>query len=152
MKRLFSLIALCIFALSARAQMAPAYNDDFLALGSEFGIASAAPGATSLSNSEYLTLLQEQNKLLNNRRIETIVAVSGIGTVGVGGLIAFVGAVADADGLMGVGLTGVVLGGVTTIGSAVFLGINGTKLLENQTKINNNLILKINPSGLALQF
>ena len=152
MKRLFSLIALCIFALSAHAQMAPAYNDDFLALGSEFGIASAAPGATSLSNSEDLTLLQEQNKLLNNRRIETIVAVSGIGTVGVGGLIAFVGAVADADGLLGVGITGVVLGGVTTIGSAIFLGINGTKLLENQTKINNNLILKINPSGLALQF
>ena len=46
----------------------------------------------------------------------------------------------------------IALGGVATIGSAVYLGINGTKLLNNQLQINDNLILKINPSGLALAF
>jgi hypothetical protein len=62
------------------------------------------------------------------------------------------GAISNSKGLANFGIMVVGLGGITTIGSAIYLGINGIKLQNNQTEINNNLILKINPSGLALQF
>lgn len=147
MKKLIVLLALCLAAYTAQAQMAPAYVD--FATTTETSL--QAPGAT-FSNSEYLQLLQDQNILLKKRNVGTIVAVSGIGTVAVGGVLAFSGAIFDADFLTGTGLTVLSLGAVATFGSAIYLGINGLKLLENQTQINNNLILKINPSGLALQF
>ena len=140
MKKLIILLALCLGAYTAHAQMAPMYTD--FATTAETSL--QAP-AVEFSNGAYLQLMQEQNKLLKRRNIGTIVAVSGIGVIALGGISAF----AIDDGL---GLSIVALGGVTTIGSAIYLGINGMKLLNNQTEINNNLILKINPSGLALQF
>jgi peptidoglycan/LPS O-acetylase OafA/YrhL len=139
MKKLIVLLALCLAAYTAHAQMAPMYTD--FATTAETTL--QAP-AVEFSNGAYLQLLQEQNKLLNRRNVGTIVAVSGIGTMALG-----VAAIVIDDGL---GFSIIALGGVTTIGSAIYLGINGMKLLNNQTQINNNLILKINPSGLALQF
>jgi peptidoglycan/LPS O-acetylase OafA/YrhL len=139
MKKLIVLLALCLAAYTAHAQMAPMYTD--FATTAETTL--QAP-AVEFSNGAYLQLLQEQNKLLNRRNVGTIVAVSGIGTLALG-----VAAIVIDDGL---GFSIIALGGVTTIGSAIYLGINGMKLLNNQTQINNNLILKINPSGLALQF
>ncbi|MBP5636543.1 MAG: hypothetical protein J6X25_03375 [Bacteroidales bacterium] len=139
MKKLIVLLALCLGAYTAHAQMAPMYTD--FATTAETTL--QAP-AVEFSNGAYLQLLQEQNKLLNRRNVGTIVAVSGIGTMALG-----VAAIVIDDGL---GFSIIALGGVTTIGSAIYLGINGMKLLNNQTQINNNLILKINPSGLALQF
>lgn len=147
MKKLIVLLALCIAAYTAHAQMAPVYTD----FASAAEISLQAPAA-EFSNSAYLQLLQDQNKLLKNRKIGTIVAVSGIGTVGFGGVMALTGAIFDADGLTGFGVACIGLGGVATVGSAIYLGLNGTKLLDNQRQINDNLILKINPSGLALQF
>lgn len=147
MKKLIVLLALCLAAYTAHAQMAPMYTD--FATTTETSL--QAP-AVEFSNGAYLQLLQEQNILLKKRNVGTIVAVSGIGTVSLGGLLAFSGAIFDADFLTGTGLTVLSLGAVATFGSAIYLGINGLKLLENQTQINNNLILKINPSGLALQF
>ena len=147
MKKLIVLLALCLAAYTAHAQMAPMYTD--FATTAETSL--QAP-AVEFSNGAYLQLLQEQNILLKKRNVGTIVAVSGIGTVSLGGLLAFSGAIFNADFLTGTGLTVLSLGAVATFGSAIYLGINGLKLLENQTQINNNLILKINPSGLALQF
>jgi hypothetical protein len=147
MKKLIVLLALCLAAYTAQAQMAPMYTD--FATTAETSL--QAP-AVEFSNSAYLQLLQEQNKLLHRRYVGTIVAVSGIGAVGLGGLMGLTGAISNSKGLANFGIMVVGLGGITTIGSAIYLGINGMKLLNNQTEINNNLILKINPSGLALQF
>ena len=147
MKKLIVLLALCLAAYTAHAQMAPVYTD--FAATAETSL--QAPAA-EFSNGAYLKLLQEQNTLLKRRNIGTIVAVSGIGTLGLGGVVAFSGAITDVDPITTFGVILIGLGGVTTVGSAVYLGINGMKLLENQQKINDNLILKINPSGLALQF
>ena len=147
MKKLIVLLALCLAAYTAHAQMAPVYTD--FATTAETTL--QAPAA-ELSNGAYLQLLQEQNKLLKRRNIGTIVAVSGIGTLGLGGVMTVSGAIFDADALESIGISFIALGGVATIGSAVYLGINGTKLLNNQMQINDNLILKINPSGLALAF
>ena len=137
MKKVFIIIvALCVFAVSSRAQVAvPSVPNQ------------AAQANIPVQEYEYVNLLREQNKLLKSFKYSIITELAGVAAISIGS-----GLVDEYDNLTSAGTafvgTGLI---VATIGSVWFM-IDGFKLINSQRRINEHLIIKTVPGGLALQF
>ncbi|MBR0298986.1 MAG: hypothetical protein IJQ93_01560 [Bacteroidales bacterium] len=137
MKKVFIIIvALCVFAVSSRAQVAvPSVPNQ------------AAQANIPVQEYEYVNLLREQNKLLKSFKYSIITELAGVAAISIGS-----GLVDEYDNLTSAGTafvgTGLI---VATIGSVWFM-IDGFKLINSQRRINEHLIIKTVPGGVALQF
>ncbi len=139
-KIIITLIALTVAVLSASAQKATTKT-------------AAAPQTTSAALStqdlNYVNLLNKQNKLLNQRQTALIIGLSGS---------AFASAcyttlyLIDSKALQEVFGIGLYVGAATALAGGVWGIVNEFQLINNKRKINDNLILKVNPNGIALQF
>lgn len=137
MKKVFIIIvALCVFAVLSRAQVAvPSVPNQ------------AAQANIPVQEYEYVNLLREQNKLLKSFKYSIITELAGVAAISIGS-----GLVDEYDNLTSAGTafvgTGLI---VATIGSVWFM-IDGFKLINSQRRINEHLIMKTIPGGVALQF
>ena len=137
MKKVFIIIvALCVFAVLSRAQVAvPSVPNQ------------AAQANIPVQEYEYVNLLREQNKLLKSFKYSIITELAGVAAISIGS-----GLVDEYDNLTSAGTafvgTGLI---VATIGSVWFM-IDGFKLINCQRRINEHLIIKTVPGGVALQF
>lgn len=137
MKKVFIIIvALCVFAVLSRAQVAvPSVPNQ------------AAQANIPVQEYEYVNLLREQNKLLKSFKYSIITELAGVAAISIGS-----GLVDEYDNLTSAGTafvgTGLI---VATIGSVWFM-IDGFKLINSQRRINEHLIIKTVPGGVALQF
>ena len=137
-KILVTLIVLTVAVLSASAQKAVTKT------------AAAAPSVTlSPQDLDYLGLLNKQNQLLKQRQTALIIGLSGS---------AFASACyttlryIDGKALQQVFGIGFYVGAATALAGGVWGIVNEVQLINNKRKINDNLILKVNPNGIALQF
>lgn len=137
MKKVFIIIvALCVFTVLSRAQVAvPSVPNQ------------AAQANIPVQEYEYVNLLREQNKLLKSFKYSIITELAGVAAISIGS-----GLVDEYDNLTSAGTafvgTGLI---VATIGSVWFM-IDGFKLINSQRRINEHLIIKTVPGGVALQF
>ena len=103
--------------------------------------------AVAFEQFEFSELLKRENSLLKQRSIATIITLSG-------GVVTTVGmALRDERG--NITNTGAVLGSiglVTTTGAGVWLIVNEFQLISTRRKINEKMILRVTPAGVALQF
>ena len=103
--------------------------------------------AVAFEQFEFSELLKCENSLLKQRSIATIITLSG-------GVVTTVGmALRDERG--NITNTGAVLGSiglVTTTGAGVWLIVNEFQLISTRRKINEKMVLRVTPAGVALQF
>lgn len=137
MKKVFIIIvALCVFAVSSRAQVAvPSVPNQ------------AAQANIPVHEYEYVTLLREQNKLLKSFKYSIVAELAGVVAVSFGAEMTdeYGNLTSSGTVLVGAGLA------VATVGSIWFL-IDSFKLINSQRRINEHLIMKTIPGGVALQF
>ncbi len=137
MKKVFIIIvALCVFAVSSRAQVAvPSVPNQ------------AAQANIPVQEYEYVTLLREQNKLLKSFKYSIVAELAGVVAVSFGAEMTdeYGNLTSSGTVLVGAGLA------VATVGSIWFL-IDSFKLINSQRRINEHLIMKTIPGGVALQF
>jgi hypothetical protein len=136
MKRFILTVAVCLLGISAFAQVQP--GKEIPAQGQQL----------TISPNEYtqFNLLAEQNKLLKARKTWHTVTVAGVGTSILGLML---GVFADSDAaIILLGYTGALTGAVGSVGCA----INQYKLISNQKKINESMMLQLNPNGVVLRF
>jgi len=137
MKKVFIIIvALCVFAVSSRAQVAvPSVPNQ------------AAQANIPVQEYEYVTLLREQNKLLKSFKYSIVAELAGVVAVSFGAEMTdeYGNLTSSGTVLVGAGLA------VATVGSIWFL-IDSFKLINSQKRINEHLIIKTLPGGVALQF
>ena len=101
-------------------------------------------------NTRYTMLLDNQNKLLQNRKTAIIISLAG-GAVGVvGTTMVSVSSLSGETSPSGSALT--LIGGAATAVGGVWLIVNEFKLINNQTQINDHLKLRLTPGGVALEF
>lgn len=112
-------------------------------------VETAVPtGTINPQDLNYIGLLNKQNKLLNQRKIATIIGASGLGTFMVGYFLA----ISDNHPVRDAGIIVTYAGIATTLTGAIWGLTNEFQLISNQKKINENLILRMNPNGIVLQF
>lgn len=137
MKKVFIIIiALCVFAELSRAQVAvPSVPNQ------------AAQANIPVQEYEYVTLLREQNKLLKSFKYSIVAELAGVVAVSFGAEMTdeYGNLTSSGTVLVGAGLA------VATVGSIWFL-IDSFKLINSQRRINEHLIIKTVPGGVALQF
>lgn len=139
-----------------------------LVASSVLASAQIAPGRAPLpennqdilyQNGQYVELLAQQNKLLQSRKIAKIVSLTGAGVAAIGSATTVFSALLNYDPEVGgeieVSPAGSILTSVGSIAMAVggiWLLVNDFKLINSQKRINENLILRYGPTGVALQF
>ena len=137
MKKVFIIIvALCVFAVSSRAQVAvPSVPNQ------------AAQANIPVQEYEYVTLLREQNKLLKSFKYSIVAELAGVVAVSFGAEMTdeYGNLTSSGTVLVGAGLA------VATVGRIWFL-LDSFKLINSQRRINEHLIMKTIPGGVALQF
>ena len=142
MKKFILLIAI-LFATStlANAQMRPDAKP-------------AAPGFNpaeiAAMNTQYVTLLEYQNKLLSRRNIALMVSVAGGCVYEIGSVMYSTKVANNQDPSTGTAIIGV--GALTMLTGGVWALINEVNLIGNQKKINEHLMLRYSPGGIALEF
>lgn len=98
----------------------------------------------------YSLLLDNQNKLLQNRKIATIVGLAGGFVGGIGSTMISVSATEGEASPAGTAM--VLVGGTAAAVGGVWLLVNEFKLINNQRQINDHLKLRLTPGGVALEF
>ncbi len=97
-------------------------------------------------NWQYVDLLKRQNTLLSERTTAICLSLGGSFLVGVASSLENTGASSDLVNVFG--YTGAVMGLV----GGVWMLVNEFQLIQSRKKINNHLILRYGPNGIALQF
>ncbi|MBO4434353.1 MAG: hypothetical protein J5769_02740 [Bacteroidales bacterium] len=95
----------------------------------------------------YTQLLNKENSLLHQRAIALTICVSGFGLVEIGSLMRD-----ETNSLTNGGAALVLIGGLGALGSGTWLIINEYQLINTRKKINDHLILQVNPNGLQVTF
>jgi len=108
------------------------------------------PGAVSL-NTDYAYLLNNQNRLLQNRKVALTLSIAGGAVAGIGSSVLQM-AMMEEDGNPTPGAIITAVGGTCALVGGIWTMINEFKLIESQKKINDNLLLRFGPGGVALQF
>ena len=97
--------------------------------------------------------------MLQSRKIAKIVSLTGAGVAAIGSATTVFSALLNYDPEVGgeieVSPAGSILTSVGSIAMAVggiWLLVNDFKLINSQKRINENLILRYGPTGVALQF
>ena len=105
-------------------------------------------------NSEYANLLNQQNARLDSRRTAMTVSLAGAGLAVVGTFVGVATAEVN-DGNATLGLPGVAImavGELTTAVGGVWFLINEFNMIKAQKRLNEHLLLKYGPTGVALSF
>lgn len=108
------------------------------------------PAEIAAMNTQYVTLLAEQNKLLSRRYSALMVTVAGGCLYEAGSILYSVKVASEQDPSTGTAFAAV--GAITMLAGGVWTLINETNLIVNQKKINEHLMLRYSPSGIALEF
>lgn len=106
-------------------------------------------------NAEYANLLNLQNAKLDSRRNALIVSLAGAGLTYIGGIVGVYTATESYDGTLQMGLPGMAMMGVgiVSIGvGGIWLLVNEFNMIKTQKRINEHLMLKYGPTGVALTF
>lgn len=127
MRKLFLIVFMCFLGTVLSAQVLPGRE-----LSREDGT------VVSMQTYEHYRLVTEQNEILKNRKTALTISVVGIG-------VTALGAATQAPFLA-------VVGGVGTLVGGIWLISNEYRLINNQTKINEHVMLELNPSGVKLRF
>ena len=142
MKKLIILIAILLATSTlANAQMRP---------DAKPGAPGINPGEVAAMNTQYVTLLEYQNKLLNRRVTALAVSAAGACIYEVGNIMYSAKVAANQDPTTG---STIALIGAATIGvGGIWAMINEVNLIGTQKKINEHLMLRYSPGGIALEF
>ena len=103
--------------------------------------------AVAFEQFEFSELLKRENSLLKQRSIATIITLSGSVVTSVGMVL--------RDERGNITNTGAVLGSIgllSTTGAGVWLIVNEFQLISTRRKINEKMVLRVTPAGVALQF
>ena len=140
-KLILSLLILLAGTMAARAQYAPGH-----------GMSRSSEAAAF--NAQYSDLLIYENHLLKNRKTALILSLSGTGVAVVSASVGTV--IGASDGYAGDMPTGaaigVLVGELAALTGGVMYVVNEFKLINCQRKINDHMILRYSPTGVALQF
>ena len=142
MKKIFAILVFFAIAITAVAQVPN--KENLLEHPVTFTDSDQAVAFEQFAFSE---LLKRENTLLKQRTIATIITLSG-------GVVTTVGMVLR-DGRGNITNAGAVLGSiglVTTAGAGVWLIVNEFQLISTRRKINEKMVLRVTPAGVALQF
>ena len=142
MKKIFAILVFFAIAITAVAQVPN--KENLLEHSVTFTDSDQAVAFEQFAFSE---LLKRENSLLKQRSIATIITLSG-------GVVTTVGMVLR-DGRGNITNAGAVLGSiglVTTVGAGAWLIVNEFQLISTRRKINEKMVLRVTPTGVALQF
>ena len=104
--------------------------------------------ATELSG-QYVEMLNRQNRLLTNRKIASCISLGGSALYLLGMNVATMDT-REKPSNTGYYLAGA--GAVAAAGGGIWLLVNEFCLINSQKKINNHLIVRYSPGGIALVF
>ena len=104
--------------------------------------------ATELSG-QYVEMLNRQNRLLTNRKIASCISLGGSALYLIGMNVATMDA-REKPSNTGYYLAGA--GALAAAGGGIWLLVNEFCLINSQKKINNHLIVRYSPGGIALVF
>ncbi len=142
MKKIFAILVFFAIAITAVAQVPN--KENLLEHPVTFTDSDQAVAFEQFAFSE---LLKRENSLLKQRSIATIITLSG-------GVVTTVGMVLR-DNRGNVTNAGAVIGSiglVTTVGAGAWLIVNEFQLISTRRKINEKMVLRVTPTGVALQF
>jgi len=142
MKKIFAILVFFAIAITAVAQVPN--KENLLEHPVTFTDSDQAVAFEQFAFSE---LLKRENTLLKQRSIATIITLSG-------GVVTTVGMVLR-DNRGNVTNAGAVIGSiglVTTVGAGAWLIVNEFQLISTRRKINEKMVLRVTPTGVALQF
>ena len=142
MKKIFAILVFFAIAITAVAQVPN--KENLLEHPVTFTDSDQAVAFEQFAFSE---LLKRENTLLKQRSIATIITLSG-------GVVTTVGMVLR-DNRGNVTNAGAVIGSiglVTTAGAGAWLIVNEFQLISTRRKINEKMVLRVTPTGVALQF
>lgn len=97
----------------------------------------------------YVEMLNRQNRLLTNRKIASCISLGGSALYLIGMNVATMDA-REKPSNTGYYLAGA--GAVAAAGGGIWLLVNEFCLINSQKKINNHLIVRYSPGGIALVF
>lgn len=145
-KVLLALVALVASAVLSNAQIAP-------------GRGMNRSAEVTALNTQYADLLSYQNHLLKNRKTAMIVTLSGLGVCVTSGVLGASvaqyeyssGKVVSVDYPVAAAV-GVIVGECALLTGGIWMIVNEFKMVNSQRKINDHLILRYGPNGVALQF
>lgn len=144
-KYIISILALCAIATAAAAQIPIQDN-----LAGKHVVVTGFPEDNQVKNYdlyEFNGLLERENSLLGQRRIATIISLSGSVVTSVG--------LSLRDQNNRITQTGTVISSVgllATLGSGVWLIVNEFQLISTRRKINEKTQLRVTPTGVSLHF
>ena len=98
---------------------------------------------------QYVEMLNRQNRLLTNRKIATCISLGGSALYLIGMNVATMDA-REKPSNTGYYLAGA--GALAAAGGGIWLLVNEFCLINSQKKINNHLIVRYSPGGIALVF
>ena len=98
---------------------------------------------------QYVEMLNRQNRLLTNRKIATCISLGGSALYLIGMNVATMDA-REKPSNTGYYLAGA--GAVAAAGGGIWLLVNEFCLINSQKRINNHLIVRYSPGGIALVF
>lgn len=98
---------------------------------------------------QYVEMLNRQNRLLTNRKIATCISLGGSALYLIGMNVASMDA-REKPSNTGYYLAGA--GAVAAAGGGIWLLVNEFCLINSQKRINNHLIVRYSPGGIALVF
>ena len=98
---------------------------------------------------QYVEILNRQNRLLTNRKIATCISLGGSALYLIGMNVATMDA-REKPSNTGYYLAGA--GALAAAGGGIWLLVNEFCLINSQKKINNHLIVRYSPGGIALVF
>lgn len=127
MRKLFLIVFMCFLGTVLSAQVIPGKEID-----------RTSTEGMSVQQYELYRLHLDQNNILKNRKTALTISVISLG-------IDVLGTMTEAPFLLAVGGLGTIVGGVWMI-------TNEYRLINNQTKINEHVMLELNPSGVKLRF
>ena len=146
-KVLLALVALVASAVLSNAQIAP-------------GRGMNRSAEVTALNTQYADLLSYQNHLLKNRKTAMIVTLSGLGVCVTSGVLGVAGVTFQYNSRGDVEMVdvpvaatvGIVAGELAFLTGGIWMIVNEFKMVNSQRKINDHLILRYGPNGVALQF
>ncbi len=98
---------------------------------------------------QYVEMLNRQNRLLTNRKIATCISLGGSALYLIGMNVATMDT-REKPSNTGYYLAGA--GAVAAAGGGIWLLVNEFCLINSQKRINNHLIVRYSPGGIALVF
>ena len=98
---------------------------------------------------QYVEMLNRQNRLLTNRKIASCISLGGSALYLIGMNVATMDA-REKPSNTGYYLAGA--GAVAAAGGGIWLLVNEFCLINSQKRINNHLIVRYSPGGIALVF